>query len=476
MLNKTELIQWIEEHAEPYNVLAQRIWENPEIAYREFQASQWQAELLAREGFKITWDLAGMNTAFMAEWGEDGLLLGFAGEYDALPGLSQKNVPYKEAHEPGGAGHACGHNLLGAGTMLAAVAVKHWLEESGKKGRLRYYGCPAEESGSGKTFMARAGLFDDLDAALNYHPMMMNYASKGSVIGAADILFRFHGRTAHAGAAPHLGRSALDAVELMNVGVNYLREHVPGEVRMHYVITKGGEAPNIVPQFAEVWYYLRAHNPKILEDVLKRVQKIAEGAAMMTETRMEMVFNAASTNMLNNHTLADLQYENMQVVGAIQFSAEEIDFAEKVNAAFPPETIDALSKSYHIPLSGLREKPLLGENFPSVDEGEVMMFSTDVGDLSWKVPLSILMTTCFPTCASLHTWAAAAAAGTSIGRKGMLHAAKIMALTAMDLYQDAGKMKQVRAEFEKAVAEQPYRCPIPEDVHPPSYPNPLRGK
>ncbi len=476
MLSKTELIQWIETNAEPYNALAQRIWESPEIAYREFNASKWQADLLVQAGFKITWDLVGMNTAFMADWGDGGPLLGFAGEYDALPGLSQKNIPVKEEAQAGAAGHACGHNLLGAGTMLTAVAVKRWLEASGVKGRVRYYGCPAEESGSGKTFMARAGLFDDLDAVLNYHPMMVNSASKGSVIGADDVLFRFYGRPAHAGAAPHLGRSALDAVELMNVGVNYLREHVPGEVRMHYVITKGGEAPNIVPQFAEVWYFLRAYHPEVVEDVLRRVHKIAEGAAMMTETRMEMVMNAASTNMLNNHTLADLQYENMKIIGPIQYDQKEIDFAATLNAAYPPETMEALAASYHVPLSILREKPLLGDNYPSLDEGQVMTFSTDVGDLSWKAPLSMLMTTCFPTCASLHTWGAAAAAGTSIGQKGMLHAAKIMALTAVDLYQDGEKLKQVRDEFENAIAQHPYRCPIPAEVQPPSYQNPLRGK
>jgi len=475
MFTKDDVIHWIEENRARFCALADALWENPELSYYEFASSKRQADFLEGEGFRITWDIAGMNTAFCAEWGEGEPVIGVAGEYDALRGLSQKRQAAPEPDVEGGAGHACGHNLLGTGGLAAALALKTFLQANRLACVVRYYGCPAEEDGGGKTFMARNGVFDDLDAAFNFHPFYVNFPSKGSVIGSRDVKFRFHGVSSHAGAAPHLGRAALDAVELMNVGVNYLREHVPADVRMHYVITHGGQAPNIVPHEAEVWYYIRAYQPETLDDVAARVEKIAQGAALMTETTLEVIFNAAMTCMLNNTCLADMQYENMQKIGAIHFNEEEIAFAEKINAMYPPETQSSLAAAYHIPFNNIRGKALVGDNFAAFDEGKVMSFSTDVGDLSWKAPLSILYTACFPTSASLHTWGAAAAAGTSIGHKGMLHAAKIMALTAIDLFTDKQRLACVRSEFVAALAEHPYRSPVPESVQPPQIYNPTRG-
>ena len=261
----------------------------------------------------------------------------------------------------------------------------------------------AEEGGGAKTFMARAGVFTDLDAAFNFHPDQLNFPSKGSNLGVAHIRFRFHGIAAHAGGAPHLGRSALDAVELMNVGVNYLREHLPGDVRIHYTITNGGEAPNIVPSLAEAYYFIRAHLPGQLQSVVERVRQVANGAAMMTETRVEEVFESATSSLLNNHYLADLQYKAMKFIGPIVYSEDEIEFARQVNRQYPTENIGNLFLNLRLPptvqnrLFELEKKPLIGENFPALDEGIVRTTSTDVGDLSWVAPLSLLRTACAPT-------------------------------------------------------------------------------
>ena len=275
---------WLDENADAFIKIADQIWHTPEVAWKEFKSSRTQADFLEEMGFSITWDLAGINTAFVAEWGQGGPVLGFIGEYDALPGLSQKIQSTKEALKEGANGHGCGHNLLGTGAVASAVAVKNWLADNGVEGTVRYYGCPAEEKGSAKAFMARDGVFDDLDAAFNYHPDSKNTLMKGTCVGVNAIYYHFYGRSSHAGGLPHEGRSALDAVELMNVGVNYLREHVKSDVRMHYIITNGGMAPNIVPEEAEVYYYLRAATPEYLAEVVERVRDIAKGAALMTGT------------------------------------------------------------------------------------------------------------------------------------------------------------------------------------------------
>ena len=414
-----------------------------------------------------------MKTAFMAQWGSGKPVIGFAGEYDALPGLSQVAAPHRQPVKEGEPGHGCGHNLLGTGCLAAAAAVKSWIRENGFRGSIRYYGCPAEEGGGAKTFMARAGVFADLDAASNFHPDQLNFPSKGSNLGVAHIRFRFHGITAHAAGAPHLGRSALDAVELMNVGVNYLREHLPGDVRIHYAITNGGEAPNIVPSLAEAYYFIRAHLPGQLQSVVERVRKVANGAAMMTETRVEEVFESATSCLLNNHYLADLQYKAMQVIGPIVYSEDEIEFARGINHQYPPENIGNLFQNLRLPssvkdrLRELEKAPLIGENFPTLDEGCVRTTSTDVGDLSWTAPLSLLRTACAPTAAAIHSWGFAAASGMSIGHKGMLHAARIMTLAAIELFRNTEHLKAIRQEFEKEISKTPYQSPLPDFVQPP---------
>ena len=481
MHTKQDMIEWIEEHREAFIEMADRIWEYAEISHREFKSARLQAEYLEAQGFSIQPEPAGLKTAFIAEWGAGKPVIGFIGEYDALEGLSQQRKPTPEPVQPGAPGHGCGHNLLGVGCLASAVAIRRWLESTGHPGTVRYYGCPAEENTYGKTFMARAGVFDDLDAAFNYHPGVVNMPSKSSAVGVNDIKFRFHGRSSHAGAEPHLGRSALDAIELMNVGVNYLREHVTEKVRIHYAITHGGDLPNVVPPEAEVWYFIRAHRPEELENVTSRVRQIAEGAALMTETRMEEVFRSACSAVLSNHTLADLQYTAMQVVGDLDFSPEEIAFAQRINDGYPRENVEAFfqrMKEYKIPaeLQALREQydgaPLIGINLPPLDEGEVETGSTDVGDVSQITPLSMLSTACFPTGAGGHSWGITAASGSSIGHKGMLHAAKIMAVAAMDCYTDPSHLQKALAEFEKATRDHPYKSPLPVHVQPPRYPEP----
>ncbi|MCJ7625172.1 MAG: amidohydrolase, partial [Anaerolineaceae bacterium] len=458
-----------------------RIWEYAEIPHREFKSSKLQAIFLERDGFKVTWNIADLKTAFIAEWGEGAPIIGFVGEYDALAGLSQKVQATPEPIIEGAPGHACGHNLLGVGGLASAVVLRHWMEENGVKGTVRYYGCPAEENTYGKTFMARAGAFDDLDAAFNYHPSSINMASKGSAVGVYDIKFRFHGISSHAGGSPHLGRSALDAVELMNVGVNYLREHVTEKVRMHYAITHGGDLPNVVPPEAEVWYFLRALKPEELEEVANRVRKIAQGAAMMTETTFEEVFRSACSAVLSNHYLADLQYEAMKLVGPIEFSDKEITFAQEINNAYPEENVNMFfewAKKMKIPedfrelIDRLKGAPLIDINLPPLNEEEVGTGSTDVGDVSQITPVSMLSTTCFSTGSAGHSWGIAATSGMSIGHKGMMHAAKIMALAAMDCYTDPEHLKKARQEFEEATKNSPYKSPLPIHVKPPRYENP----
>lgn len=475
-VDKQTIINWLEENAPRFTAMSDAIWKTPELGFKEFKSSRVQADFLEKEGFSVTWDVAGMNTAFIAEWGEGKPVIGFIGEYDALPGLSQKCQATQEPVEEGAPGHGCGHNMLGTGGLAAAVAVQKWLQETGTPGTVRYYGCPAEEGGGGKVYMARAGLYDDLDAAFNFHPWSFTTAQKGGCVAVFDLKFRFHGRTAHAAGKPEDGRSALDAVELMNIGVNYLREHVKDSVRMHYIITDGGMAPNIVPDRAEVHYILRAATSSYLDEVTERVRKIAEGATLMTGTTVEEEFISGYSGLVNNHYLADLQYKAMELIGPIEFTDEEMAYAQKINESFPGENADyikSLIETYKPReevvelLEKYSDKALIGENIPSFDDDFVMKGATDVGDLSQVTPISMLTSACFPTGSPGHSWANVATGGMSIGHKGMMHAAKIMAVAAVDLYTSPEHVKNVRTEFEKIAV--PYNCPVPPEIVPPRY-------
>ena len=476
--NTTPIIDWLEENRARFITMADTIWHTPEVAWHEFKSSRLQADFLAAEDFRIKWNIGGLNTAFVAEWGQAGPVLAFVGEYDALPGLSQSKEPFKDALLANGAGHGCGHNLLGTGALAAAVAVQKWLQKTGTSGIVRYYGCPAEEEGGGKVFMARAGVFNDIDAAFNFHPDVINMSSKGSTLGINAIYYRFHGRTAHASIAPHEGRSALDAVELMNVGVNYLREHVKSDVRIHYIINNGGQAPNIVPDEAEALYYIRAAEKGYLAEVVERICKVAEGAALMTETTLEVRFQDGFSPVLNNRYLADLQHQAMQKVGILKFAEDEITYAQQVNDAFGSTNTAYLAQrtaSFSIPeeyrtaIDQFSNQPLVIENFPAMDTGVVSPGSTDVGDLSQVVPISMLVTACWPTGVPGHSWGNVAASGMSIGHKGMLYAAKIMAVTAAEIYTNPEHLISIKVEFQRKTGGKPYVSPIPDTLMPPQF-------
>jgi aminobenzoyl-glutamate utilization protein B len=481
MKTKQDILNWLNDNQKQFTDISDQMWQFPEIAYQEFRSSKLLADILAAEGFEIKWDIGGMNTAFIAEWGKKGYKIGFIGEYDALAGFSQKNQPTKEAIEEGAPGHACGHNLMGTSCAAAAIGTKKWLEATGTEGIVRFYGCPAEERGAGKPYMAKDGAFDDLDIAIATHPGRVNEPSKESEISVYDVKFRFLGKAAHAGDYPHLGRSALDAVELMNSGVNYLREHVTDKVRMHYVITKGGTLPNVVPEEAEVWYFIRAFKRDELDEVFNRVRKIAEGAALMTETKVEETINGACSCMIANHHLADMLYTSLEESGPIQFTEEEKTWAATINQSYEQEAIDALMSKVGVPEALEHKKkeilsqPVIGEIFPCANEGNISTGSTDLGDVSLIAPTGVVYTACWATGATAHNWQIAATTGMSIGHKGMILAGKAMALAAIDLYSDVSQIEKAKAEFVKSTDGKKYTSPLPDHLRPPQFKNPYRS-
>ncbi|HEV2527649.1 MAG TPA: amidohydrolase [Thermomicrobiales bacterium] len=467
------LVEWLEERQSRFVTMANQIWEHPEVALAEYHACQLQIQDLEADGFTITRNVGELPTAFSASYrhGTGGPVIGFLGEYDALPGLSQERDPVQKMLVPDGPGHGCGHNLLGTAALAAAAVTKAWLIATNTPGEVRYYGCPAEETCEGKVFMARSGAFDDLDIALTWHPNSTNSVWAGSSLAVNNIKFQFKGRTAHAAANPETGRSALDAVELMNVGVNYLREHVIDAARIHYVITNGGGAPNVVPDEAEVWYFVRAPERWQVEELTERVRNVARGAALMTETKMTEVFVSGAYNMLTNRVLSDQLMSALDRLGPMEFDEDEIEYAKTISGAFPDELRKGVLRADSLPES-LMNEGLSGDVWPIRDADKVLPGSTDVSDVSWIAPTSQVTTACWPLAIPGHSWAITATTGHSIGMKGMVHAAKAMALTATDLYLDPELLGKARAEFEESTAGRPYQCPIPPHVKPRDVPRP----
>ncbi len=465
MPTKHDLPEWLDERAQRFTTMSDEIWRHPQVALQETFACALQIADLKAEGFAITERVGGLPTAFVAEWGRGAPIIGFVGEYDALPNLSQENGPTQRPLVEQGPGHGCGHNLLGTACLASAVVIKQWLESTGQPGTVRYYGCPAEETITGKVFMVRDGVFDDLDAAITWHPGWTNTVSKGSSLAVDNLKFRFHGKTAHAAMAPHLGRSALDAVELMNVGANFLREHVSDPVRIHYVITNGGGAPNVVPDEAEVWYFVRAPLRTQVEETTARVRKIAQGAALMTETTTDEAYLCGAYNMINSDYLGDLALAAMRGLGPIAFTPEEQAFAATIAEGFPEGTRERGLEILDLPLT-LLEQPLNGAVHPPNDAGKVMPGSTDVGDVSWVTPTTTISTATWALGIPAHSWGTTATGAMSIGHKGMLYAAKVMALTAADLYTEPSHLAAARAEFERTLGNQRYKTPLPEGLAP----------
>ena len=465
-LSLEAIARHVDAKAEDYCALSDRIWAMPELAFEEHRSVQEQITILEREGFRIAKNVAGMATAFVAEWGSGGPVVGILGEFDALPDLAQESG--RTEHKPtvrGAPGHGCGHNLLGAGSALAAVALKDALQAEGIAGRVRYYGCPAEESGSGKTFMARAGLFDDLDAAFCWHPSVVNEVQTTSSLACIQAYFRFRGRAAHAAAAPHVGRSALDAVELMNVGVNYMREHMPSDARVHYAITNtGGDAPNVVQAYAESLYLVRSPHLPDAERLFERVRKIAEGAALMTETSFTVQITDATSNVLPNKVLQEVMYENMKRLGGPGFDEADHAFAERLQrTALTKEQILASVAPHD---RSLANQVLHDGLLPMPTREEVSMGTTDVGDVSWIVPTVQCHTACFAIGTPFHTWQLVTQGNLPAAHKGMVLAAKAMATTAADCLRNPDIVARAKAELKERTGGRSYVCPIPPEVTP----------
>ncbi|OMP66303.1 amidohydrolase [Domibacillus epiphyticus] len=463
-MSKENILNWINSNESLFTSMAKQIWENPQVAYEEKYASELQRTTMEEAGFTITSNVGGIPTAFVAEYGSGKPIIGVLGEYDALPGLSQTVSAHHNEVVPNGPGHGCGHNLLGTAGVEAIMALKEIMKAEGITGTIRYYGCPAEEVLSGKTFMARAGVFDDLDCALTWHPGTSNFVINTSMQSMVSIKFHFKGTTSHAAAAPHAGRSALDAVELMNIGANYMREHVLDGSRIHYVITNGGLAPNIVPDHASVWYYLRSATKEGVDDLLARIQKIAEGAALMTETEVHSEVLAFAYETLANETLSDVMFENMKIANSLEFTEEEKSFGQELVNTVDPKVVQ-IAKN----LFGASADELLptSQQYNKQLRGTSVAGSTDVGDVSWITPVAQVMTTCAPAGVQLHSWQATASFGSSIGFKGMHLAAKTIALSAFDLLMDEKIIEKARAEFRTSTESKQYEVGIPEEIMPP---------
>lgn len=434
-VNSDAVLKQLDKKTSHYADIAQQIWGLAELGYQEEKSSGLLQLELAKAGFTIEAGVAEIPTAFVASYGSGKPVIGLLAEFDALPGVSQEAVPEKQAREGSKAGHACGHHLFGTASTASAIALKDWLAANGGSGTIRVYGTPAEEGGAGKVYMVRAGLFDDVDAVLNWHPSDHNGATAGSTLSNKSAKFRFYGTAAHAAAAPEVGRSALDGVEAMNHMVNMMREHVPETTRIHYVITRGGEAPNVVPAYAEVFYYVRHPQMQEVRNIFNRVVAAAEGAAMGTETRMEYEVIHGSFNLLPNETLTRLTHQNLEKVGGVSYTAEEQAFAEKISATLPEQKKKPLAAANEVAPFSAPKKPYSA--------------STDVGDVSWAVPTTALRTATWVPGTSPHTWQAVAAGGTSIGTKGMMVAAKTMALTGIQLLQQPATIAKAKAELER---------------------------
>lgn len=458
---------FIEQTKDKWTKTSDYIWDHPELRYEEYESAKYLSHILEREGFTVTRCIANIETAFVAEYGSGGPVIAFLGEYDALSNLSQKSgITKQEPIVDQGNGHGCGHNLLGTGALAAAVTLKTYLEKNNIKGIVRFYGCPAEEGGSGKTFMAREGVFDDVDVALTWHPGSLNAIWSFSTLANVQAYFKFTGRSAHAANAPHLGRSALDAVELMNSGVNYLREHIIPEARIHYAVTDtGGISPNVVQANAEVLYLIRAPQVDETMSIYERVKKIAEGAALMTETEVEVVFDKAASNFIPNTTLNKTMEKAMQQLGAPKFTAEEFAFAEKIQQTLSEEELAAKNLGMKM-LDFAVAKPLSDVNIPFFETSQIMSGSTDVGDVSWVTPTAQCIGATAATGTAFHTWQMTAQGKTSYAHKGMLHVAKVLSLTAIYLLEDKTLIEKAKVEHTEKVGPGGYQCPIPDFIKP----------
>ncbi len=466
-------IDAINNKKEEFEALSDRIWEYAELSLKEFKSTEDYCKTLAALGFEVERNVANIPTAFLGKYGHGKPVIGILGEYDALSGLSQVGgATAREELVKGGTGHGCGHNMLGAGALAAAYGIKEYLKASGKEGTVIFYGTPGEEGGAGKAFMAKEGLWYGLDAAITWHPNDTNEIEVGTCNSCIQILYKYKGVASHAAGDPEHGRSALDAVELMNIGVQYLREHTKDDARIHYaMIDGGGASPNVVQPTASVLYMIRS---KLVKDALaltERVDKIADGAAMMTETSYERVFIDGCSNTVPSHTLEELCYENMKALPMIEYTAEELEYAAALKNTYETYGIsgvaaqyDKEAEKYVREMSSDGKKPLNDFIVPLYKGYHFGPGSTDVGDVSWQTPTVQVHTVCFTSGAPGHSWQNVSCGKTSIGHKGLIYAAKIMAASAVDLFENPEILAKAKAEFAEAAAEG-YTCPIPKDEY-----------
>lgn len=477
-ITKEEALTAIDREKEAIIKASDMIWDNPETAFQEYKAADILCGLLEKEGFEVEKNAAGIPTAFTGRFGHGKPVIGFLGEFDALSGLSQVDgITEKKPITDGGNGHGCGHNLLGAGSVAAAVAMKEYLEKNGKEGTVVFYGCPGEEGGSGKAFVARDGVFDEVDFAVTWHPSDVNKIWTGSTLANYQIIYRFYGVASHAAGCPELGRSALDAVELMNTGVQYLREHVIQEARIHYAITNtGGFSPNVVQPYAEVLYLIRAPKNSQVKEIFERINDIARGAVLMTGTRMEMEFVKACSNLIDNKTMQEVMYRNMLEIEREPYTEQEKQYAADMCATFGGQNLDlqAVLAKYEKSRRSEAEEviaPFVNAAindfvFPLDDVETVMAGSTDVGDVSWVCPTVQAMIVAQAAGTPAHSWQLTAQGKSSMAHKGMIHAGKIMAATAIDLFESPETVEAAKKELSSRLGGGKYEAPIPKDVVP----------
>ena len=467
-------IKYIDENAGIFTGVSDAIWAKPELSLKEFESAKLYCDTLRKYGFEVTEGLAGVETAFCGRYGSGRPVIGILGEFDALSGLSQ--AAGCAEHSPlveGAPGHGCGHNMLGAGALGAAFAVKDYLEKSGKPGTVIFCGCPGEEGGAGKAFMAREGMWRELDCALTWHPSDVNEVVTGTNNSSIQVLYRFHGVSAHAAGDPENGRSALDAVELMNTGVQYLREHMTSDCRVHYaIIDAGGVSPNVVQSEASVLYMVRANKVRDSVKLLARVDKIAQGAALMTETSFDRQFIDGTAELVPNYTLEKLLYRIFNEVGLPEYSAEEKALAEALRKTYDVPVAPGIAAGFDADIAadvaertnGLNDA-LCGFIMPEYHSAGFVAGSTDVGDVSWQTPAAQVHCVTFPFGAAGHSWQNVSSGGTSLGHKGLINAAKIIACAAIELMNDPDTLQKARDEFARRT-KSGYVCPIEPDAVP----------
>jgi aminobenzoyl-glutamate utilization protein B len=460
--------KWIDDSEYRITEISDEIWKYAEVGLQEFKSAKLQADEMKKYGFKIEMGVAEMPTAFVATWGDGRPKIGYLGEYDALPGLSQKTVPYQEPFEEGRPGHGCAHNLLGTSLMAAALGAQKAMKENGVKGTLIYYGCPAEETLVGKAFMARAGLFDDLDVAIAWHGGQMNAAGMGSSNAMNSMKFHFYGRTAHGGGDPWNGISAVDSIELMNHGVEVLREHMIPEARIHYVIEDGGHEPNVVPAYARSWYYVRAPERDRVDYLYDRILKMADAADIMVGSTHKVDMLTAIYNLLPNRVLVDLVTKNLREIGPPTYTEEEREWAKKLAESIPKEKkIRSLKRSERPDWESLVDVYVDTTTPDPWTEGQVMGGSTEVGDVSWIIPTVFFTTASAVLGSPGHSWQITAASGMSIGHKAMLYAAKTAAGVTLDILSNPELVKKAREDFDMRRRGRVYKCALPADLKPP---------